>query len=482
MNIKKMQGKTVQDAVKKATILYGDDISIVETKTIKSGLFGTASTYEVIISIPENIQDEWQDNRKSRFQNQIENRMKKDFDLRIDTSVEPNNNQTDSIDFQPSKKVNSSDNYLLSEKEDNQFINVSENARKIAELTKTRQEEHKKNRESNSSPVKQVNKQKIVSPPKKSNTLPLDTIAVNDLKSEMSQLNDKIKLIQNMFWKEKGPEKSTIPPEFSEIYRIAKQSGMNEEHLEMIMKLSIEHMPFKMRQSSQTVKRYFTALLQKMIPIRAETFVKPPNKKIIMLIGSTGVGKTTTIAKLTARFALKSDIEYKVGLLVLDTYKIGAVEQLSQYARMMKVQIETVVSPVDFADKLDRMTHNDYIFIDTMGSSPYDVGKIENIKDFLDSGNHSHEIEVMLVLPSSLKYEDLKEGYNSFSKLNIDTIMFTKLDETKGFGNIFSLIHDIQKPISYFSIGQEVPEDIIVARSDYLVDSLLHGFKRKEGK
>ena len=87
----------------------------------------------------------------------------------------------------------------------------------------------------------------------------------------------------------------------------------------------------------------------------------------------------------------------------------------------------------------------------------------------------------MLVLSSSLKYEDLKESYNSFSKLNIDTIMFTKLDETKGFGNIFSLIHDVQKPISYFSIGQEVPEDIIVAKSEYLVDSLLHGFKR-DGK
>jgi flagellar biosynthesis protein FlhF len=301
----------------------------------------------------------------------------------------------------------------------------------------------------------------------------------NEIKTEISQLNDKIKLIQNMFWEEKGPNSTTIPPEFSEIYRIAKQSGMNREHLDLIMKLSIQHMPFKMRQNSETVKRYFKALLRKMIPVRAETFVKTPNKKIFMLVGSTGVGKTTTIAKLTARFALKSEKEYKVGLIVLDTYKIGAVEQLTQYARMMKVQIDTVISPADFADKLDRMSNNDYIFIDTMGSSPYDIQKIESIRDFLETGSHSHEIEVMLVLPSSLKYEDLKEGYNSFSKLNIDTIMFTKLDETKGFGNIFSLIHDIQKPISYFSIGQEVPEDIIVAKSEYLVDCLLHGFKRE---
>jgi len=484
MSIKKMQGASIQAAVKKATLLYGEEISIVETKTIKgSGLFGKSKTYEVTISVPDNL-DDWESNsnRKSRFQNQIERQTKNSFDLKIDTTE----NYKD-------EDLNIEDSYLIPETSSNKQrggnpyqttqidnqnkkehkINISENARKIAEIAKRRQEEIHPNRD-----VPKKNIQKKI---KKQQPIQItgETQVFHDIKTEMNQLNDKIKLIQNMFWEEKGPDTTIIPPEFAEIYKIAKESGMNREHLDMIMKLSIEHMPFKMRQNSETVKRYFTALLRKMIPIRTETLIKPPNQKIFMLVGSTGVGKTTTIAKLTARFALKSDIEYKVGLLVLDTYKIGAVEQLSQYARMMKVEIDTVISPKDFADKLEQMSHKDYIFIDTMGSSPYDLEKIESIKEFLESGKYSKDIEVMLVLPSSLKYEDLKEGYNSFSKLNIDTIMFTKLDETKGFGNIFSLIHDIQKPISYFSIGQEVPEDIIVAKSDYLVESLLHGFKRE---
>jgi flagellar biosynthesis protein FlhF len=308
-----------------------------------------------------------------------------------------------------------------------------------------------------------------------------NTDMFKEIKTEISQLNDKIKLIQNMFWNEKSPADltTTIPPEFSEIYRIAKQSGMKREHLEMIMKLSIQHMPFKMRHNSETIRRYFKVVLRKMIPTRAETLVQPPNKKIVMLVGPTGVGKTTTIAKLTARFALKSQRNYKVGLIVLDSYKIGAVEQLSQYARMMKVNIETVISSDEFMEKLERMSSYDYIFIDTMGSSPYDAKKIEQTQDFLNSNHLQHNIDVMLVVPSSLKYEDLKQTYDSFSRLNIDTIMFTKLDETKGFGNIFSLVHEIQKPISYFSIGQEVPEDIVVATSDYLVESLLNGFKRE---
>ena len=373
------------------------------------------------------------------------------------------------------------------------FLDVSETARKISELAQKRQQEsiqQCREREEVISEVQdqfiEIEKQekKIVKSSDaktKVNGSGSNNDMFKEIKSEISQLNDKIKLIQNMFWNEKSPTdiSTTIPPEFSEIYRIAKNSGMKREHLEMLMKLSIQHMPFKMRHNSETVKRYFKVVLRKMIPTRAETFVQAPNRKIIMLVGPTGVGKTTTIAKLTARFALKSNRNYRVGLIVLDSYKIGAVEQLTQYARMMKVSIESVVSPDEFMEKLERMSNYDYIFIDTMGSSPYDLKKIEQMQYFLQSNHLQQSIDVMLVVPSSLKYEDLKQSYDSFSRLNIDTIMFTKLDETKGFGNIFSLVHEIQKPISYFSVGQEVPEDIVVATSDYLVDSLLNGFKRE---
>jgi flagellar biosynthesis protein FlhF len=522
MIIKKIEGKSIQDAMKEAKALYGEDISVVETKTIKGGLFSRNISYAVVVSVPEETANE---NRKSRFQTQFLDRAKKNFDLKIDTTVDDtddllgfkfhNNDEPEagsllanSRDKKSSSQYpnqNNSTNLLKQgfgsveskrvsqNAKTEQFIDATANVNKIMELVRKKQEENKVQRNEQNFeidlPDLQIpnTNQNIKQPPQNSPILKTQTTPdinnnqLNDIKSELSQLNDKIKLIQNMFWEEKGPNTTLIPPEFSEIYRIAKQSGMNQEHLDLIMKLSTQHMPFKMRQSSETVKRYFKALLRKMIPIRTETIIKPPNKKIIMLVGSTGVGKTTTIAKLAARFALKSELDYKVGLIVLDTYKIGAVEQLTQYARMMKVQIETVVSPIDFLDKLERMRTNDYVLIDTMGSSPYDIQKIDTIREFLNTGNNLYEIEVMLVLSSSLKYEDLKESYNSFSKLNIDTIMFTKLDETKGFGNIFSLIHDVQKPISYFSIGQEVPEDIIVAKSEYLVDSLLHGFKR-DGK
>jgi len=314
--------------------------------------------------------------------------------------------------------------------------------------------------------------------PAKSNFEPKE---LKEIKSEISKLGDKVKIIQNMFWDEKSPDlENSIPSEFAEIYRLASQSGMNRQHLDEIMSITLEHMPFRMKENSATVKRYFQTLLRKMVPVRLESKPSVGNKKVMMLVGPTGVGKTTSVAKLAARYSYLLDKKYKVGLIVLDTYRIGAVEQLMQYARMMKLGIETVVDPLDFASALDSLKYCDYILIDTMGSSPYDKGKIEKIYECLEGNDTRYNIDTVLVMPSSIKYEDLQATYENFASLNIDTLMFTKLDETRGFGNIFSLSYETKKPISYFSVGQEVPEDLVVANSDFLVDCLLNGFNRSK--
>ena len=305
-----------------------------------------------------------------------------------------------------------------------------------------------------------------------------NTIEIKELQKEIQEISNTMRLLQTTIWDLNSCKRENllIPPEFSEIYAIAKNSGINKEHLDEIMSLTLKHMPLKMRKSPITIKRYFNTLLRRLVPIRQERELNHGVKKIMMFVGPTGVGKTTTIAKLAARYAYQKEKKYKVGIITLDTYRIGAVEQLMTYARMMKLSIEAVVDPSDFVEALNRLRNNDIILIDTVGSSQHDKEKVDKINSFL-SVNTFASIDVNLVLSATTKYDDLKDIYDNFSILEIDTLIFTKLDETQKIGNIFSLVYDVKKPISYFSVGQEVPDDLRVASNEFLVDNMLKDIK-----
>lgn len=420
MKILTFSGSTPAEALKKAQLEVGEEAMLIETREIQKKSLGKSALYEIVVGVEEDSIP------KSR--------------PRIE---EPLTKQRP-----------------LAQKSSDVLYNISEAAKQISKIAEVTEE---------SPPASRM---AVSEPPSED---------LRRIKDEIEKLGDKVKLIQNMFWDEKSPRMQTaIPPEFAEIYRLARESGMNQAHLDEIMRLTLEHMPSKMRENSETVKRYFQVLLRKMIPVRLETPPRSGGKKVIMLVGPTGVGKTTSIAKLAARFSYLLEKKYKVGLVVLDTYRIGAVEQLMQYARMMKLGIETVVDPPEFVTALNALRYSDYILIDTMGSSPYDKGKIEKIHECLNNNDSEYTVDVVLVMPSSIKYEDMKATYDNFAPLGIDTLMFTKLDETRGFGNIFSLVYETKTPISYFSIGQEVPEDLSVATSDFLIDCLLHGFGKGE--
>lgn len=421
MKILTFSGTTPAEALKKAQLEVGEEAMLIETREVQKKSLGKSALYEIVVGVEEN-------------------------------AVPPT----------PKPKPKNEDAFMkqrpLTQKSSDVLYNISEAAKQISKIAEVTEDER--------SPRQM--------PQRESEDL-------KRIKEEIEKLGDKVKLIQNMFWSEKSPKTTAaIPPEFAEIYRLAQESGMDQEHLDEIMHLTLEHMPSKMRENSETVKRYFQVLMRKMIPVRLETSPKPGSKKVIMLVGPTGVGKTTSIAKLAARFSYLLEKKYKVGLVVLDTYRIGAVEQLMQYARMMKLGIETVVDPPEFSNALNALRYSDYILIDTMGSSPYDKGKIEKIYECLRENNTEYTVDVVLVMPSSIKYDDLKATYENFAPLGIDTMMFTKLDETRGFGNIFSLVYETKVPISYFSVGQEVPEDLVAATSDFLVDCLMNGFSRGE--
>lgn len=417
-------GETPAEALKKAQQECGENAFVMSTKQIKKKSINSPALYEIVVA--------------------------------LDESNEPKEQSSPSLqkpETKESKKPVRGEDVLL---------NISEAAKQISQIAQV------------STPSATTNS--FLHTKEKSTQMPLEELG--QIKQEINKLADKIKLIQEMFWDEKAPMRGNlaIPPEFSQIYKLAGQSGMSKEHLSTIMRLTLEHMPNRMKSSSETIKRYFQVLLRKMIPVRLESAIVKGQQKIMMFVGPTGVGKTTTLAKLAARYSYLCQQRYKVGIITLDTYRIGAVEQLFQYAKMMRLPVEDVVDINDFENAVRSLGHCDIILIDTVGSSQYDREKLTKLDNFLK--HTDAQIDVNLVLSAGTKLEDLKEIYKNFSFLNIDTLIFTKFDETKVFGNIFSLIYDIDKPVSYFSVGQEVPDDLRVASSEYLVECMLDGFKK----
>ncbi len=299
------------------------------------------------------------------------------------------------------------------------------------------------------------------------------TAKVYDFKEEILKMQDAIEQVQKSIWDPKSQLYDlTIPPEFVDIYNLFESNEFDQEMTYTIMKKTIKQLPVGMKSNPQKINDFFKLILRRIIPIKNEVPLRKHQRKIMMMVGPTGVGKTTTIAKLAARYAYKLGENYKVGVVTLDSFRVGAIEQLQAYTNIMRLPLEVVKKPEDLVESLLRLKDCNYIFIDTAGSSQYDVDKIEIINEFQKKVDEL-PIEKVLVLPANVKQSDLMDIYTNYSRLNIDYLTFTKLDETKSFGNLISFAHKTKKSITYISIGQNVPDDLVVSDSSFLIDCFM---------
>lgn len=195
--------------------------------------------------------------------------------------------------------------------------------------------------------------------------------------------------------------------------------------------------------------------------------VKKGEPLLIALIGPTGVGKTTTIAKLAATFNL---FEGKnVGLITIDTYRIAAVEQLKTYGIIMNLPVEVVYTPSDLDRAIENLKDSDIILIDTAGRSPHNQGMMTELKQFL---SYRHIDEIMLVISATTQLKDMVDIEKKFAKIEYSHLVFTKLDETSTFGSAVSLAWRVKRPIAYLTVGQNVPDDIEVAQASKMATRL----------
>lgn len=255
------------------------------------------------------------------------------------------------------------------------------------------------------------------------------------------------------------------------IYNIMLQNEIDEKYANQV----IDEVEKIMRNDTQ-IDYLLSNIYQKLIL----KFGKPTGikfsgngPKVVFFIGPTGVGKTTTIAKLASVFQLEH--KKKVAFLTADTYRIAAPEQLRTYANILNAPLSICYTPEDIKDTLDNYKDYDLVLVDTAGYSHKNTEQQLQIKQLIDSVDEKYDKEIYLVLSATTKYNDLKNIADSYAEITDYNIIFTKLDETSTYGNILNIKLYTGAELSYSTNGQNVPNDVEIFNSQKIVKLLLGG-------
>lgn len=211
-------------------------------------------------------------------------------------------------------------------------------------------------------------------------------------------------------------------------------------------------------------------ILKNKINISSQFTIKKQNSpQVIVLMGPTGVGKTTTLAKLAARYCLNANKPIKSSILNIDFYRLGASAQLSTYASIFDIPLEDITSIASLDYYLDMHKNDDLIIVDTAGRSQYATEDLKELKNYLDKIPNATKY---LTISSTSKYSDMKDIISSFSKVGFDNIILTKTDETKTIGPAVGMLLKTNSPIAYITHGQQVPEDYRIADFKFFEEKL----------
>ncbi|WP_438317647.1 flagellar biosynthesis protein FlhF [Sporosarcina sp. FA9] len=305
---------------------------------------------------------------------------------------------------------------------------------------------------------------KKIEPVHTQSSYPVEAINTStmELKKEMDEMKKILKNIRPSI------EYSRYPDEMQQLLVHLQTQGLNENSItqigeEIYSRMKTEKNDFTNDEQREIVREI---LLEEIghNPFGGISFTK----KYINVLGPTGVGKTTTIAKIAARALLEK--KKKIGFITTDTYRIAAIEQLRTYANLLQAPVEIVYNKTDFEAALVKFSELDLVFIDTAGRNYKETKYVEDLIRLVD---FSLDMESFLVLSMTSKEEDMKTIVQQFSSFPIEKFIFTKMDETGSIGPMFNLIREFNLGVAYLTDGQEVPEDITEADAEKLISMLL---------
>jgi len=222
------------------------------------------------------------------------------------------------------------------------------------------------------------------------------------------------------------------------------------------------------------IDNYVLQSIAAMIPVKNFELRKKNKPTVISLVGPTGVGKTTCIAKLAVISKILHNLD--VGLISSDTYRLGAIDQLKIFSEISNIDLLVAYEPSDMPKLLESFKKKDVIFIDTAGRSQKSLDQLNKTKEFIDA---IHVDETYLVLSTTANTKNLFDVAEKFKLFDYNAFIFTKLDEAAVFGNILNLSVNYNVPVTFLSNGQVIPDDILAADQDFIAKIVYTGKMHK---
>lgn len=285
---------------------------------------------------------------------------------------------------------------------------------------------------------------------------------INDIKSMLSTV---VNQMENIEGSRQAKNLDNIKDTY--IYNMLRENELDEELISIILEDSHEDITNLHMDNKEEIKDF----LAKFIPDNISGNGFWPTSKLVFFVGPTGVGKTTTIAKLAANYSLDKGL--KVGLISADTYRIAAVEQLKVYSDILNIPLEVIYSPKEIHQAIDKLHNRDIILVDTAGRSHKNNEHIYELRLLLEEVEDKN---VYLVVSSTTKNSDLRDILDKYTFLQDYKIIFTKLDEVSSYGSVLNIAMRQPQFLSYITTGQSVPDDIEKVTSSRILDMLLKEF------
>lgn len=301
------------------------------------------------------------------------------------------------------------------------------------------------------------------------NSNPKENIAHTEIEGIKTDIEEVKKLLNKLYLdkRQSGSEDIDMPEPLKKYHKRMVEMEIDPGIINMLINntkktlsdsdLNNETLLYK------TLKQEITSFIDEIEPI-------PLSKEnnIVVFVGPTGVGKTTTIAKLAAHFVLYKN--KKVAMITADTFRVGAIEQLQHYGELLEIPVHVVYRPDEVKEILSELKGYDLLLVDTMGFSPNNRIQIKKIKNLLDVLNPD---DIHIVISAATKNRDMVDILNNYKELGYKKILITKLDETKSYGMILNALKITGCKLSYFTMGQNVPDDIEIASGDKIAEMIL---------